>query len=780
MQTIQTVVGFIKRYYTFSPLLLLIYAIAVLGLSTASHAPAAFADCATGVQGVQGNTKRPDATKCYDPTTNAVVGDATGTPAGTTTPTGQNNVNGAAKDTNVTTCAVEKIGWFICPVMEQAAKISDKAFQLLADNFLRTDPELVSNQSGTKTAWEIARNIANVMFIIAFLAVIVSQVTGMGINNYGLKKMIPRLLVGAIAVNVSYYICQLAVDLTNIFGYEIEEAMSQIANNLGPSVFGSASELGAANYGNTFGNLLTTIIVGLLAVAGVVWLIMGPAIAVVAMALITVLTIIIILLLRKALIVLLIVVSPIAFVLYLLPNTEGLFTKWRKAFTSLLFVFPVVGVLFGAGQLASTIIIVSGAESQAQADASKGCQPDNATDKANFNKGVDSTGKSVGKPGAYDSCGLGSVVITGTKDGTPGTTCSSGKGSACKLAVSWMLGLTAMLVAVAPLLAVWGVLKGALAAAGSIGGKVNATITKGGGNVVKRAQAADQARQNRMALNGVHGGGGVPGMLYRRRAIKNRDRKDVEALLNRASGEYVNSERLGKDGVGGNIGGGAGGTLFSRANAGDKQRLMDAARAMEEHEKQEQQKGTMAQLRKMTSAEQEAVMLGGTVNGIGGEAAQEAAILKAAIEGNIPALEKAMSQGITTGSKEMQHMIAEAIDKNYAGVKSKAAWMTDGGLLDNLREGKANSTSYTNALDNSMKSMSDELLSTQKESTLGLMEGRRGALAADAANPNSTSAAASADIIASLKRTSDSLSKNANNFGRMSDKGKSQINQWKL
>lgn len=693
------------------------------------------------------------------------------TPASATTTTDK-----TGSDTNATTCAVEKIGWFVCPIMEQAAKISDKAFQVLADNFLRTDPELVSNQSGTKDAWDIARNIANIMFIIAFLVVIISQVTSYGINNYGLKKMIPRLLVGAIAVNVSYYICQLMVDLTNILGYEIEAAMSQIANQIGPSVFGSASQLGAVNTGNGVGNFTTYIVEGALAATGIVWLIMGPMLAVVLMVLITVVSIIIILLLRKALIVLLIVVAPIAFVMYLLPNTEGLFTKWRKMFTSLLFVFPVVGVLFGAGQLASTIVLVSGAESQNQAEVSKNCNPDNATDKKNFNQGT-FTGQDQ-KPGNYDSCGMGSVVITGTKDGDTGTTCSDGKGSACHLAVGWMLGLTAMAIAVAPLVAVWSVLKGALAAAGSIGGKVQATITKGGGNAIKRAEASDQARQNRMALNGVNAHGGVPGMIYRRRATKNRDRKDVEALLNRASSDYVNKQRLGENGEPGDLGGAAGGTIFRRANPEDQRRIRDSVLAAEEHEKHEQQKGTFAQLRKMTNAEQDAVMLGQTVGTVGGAAAQEAAILKAASEQNISGLEKAMEHAIVTGSKEMQHMIVEAIDKNYAGVKAKATWMTDANLMDDLRQGSATDVSRDRAIDNSMKSMSDELLSTQKESTLGLIERRWTALSADA-NTNSATAQSSADIIAALKHTSGSLAANSNNFGRMSDAAKQQVNTWK-
>ncbi len=472
------------------------------------------------------------------------------TTPGTTTPTlscadSTKKQNGAqTQDTTSNTgsksetCAVEKIGWFLCPVMEQSAKISDKAFAFLANNFLRTDPQLVGNNNGTKTAWEIARNLANVMFIIAFLAIIVSQVTGMGINNYGIKKMLPRLIVAAIAVNVSYYICQLIVDLTNILGYEIQNALAGISNSLGPSVFGNVAQYGAVNHETGLGNGLTAIAVGVLGLTSIVFLIMGPLLAVVMMVIITVITIIVILLLRKALIVLLVVVSPIAFVLYLLPNTEKLFSKWLHMFTQILLIFPVVGLLFGAGQLASTIILVSGAaKSNDLPDASIACNPDSPADSASKKVYSDA------KPGDNDKCGLPYFTYTSTKDGDKNC------GGGCDVTASALSGLIAAGVAVVPLIAVWAVLKGALSAAGTIGGKVQAGITKGGGSVAKRAEAADQARQNRMALRAMQNQKTIPlaGGVFRGRARRDAIRGSVDRELKHAQNSYIAGELTGSD-----------------------------------------------------------------------------------------------------------------------------------------------------------------------------------------------------------------------------------------
>lgn len=431
-----------------------------------------------------------NASKCYrnqqirNTTTQVATGNVVTPAASTTSPapttntatpvTGGDATPDDSADDNSVTCAVEKIGWILCPIMEGAAKISDKAFDILADNFLRTDPELVQDDSGTKIAWEVSRNLANIMFIIAFLFIIFSQVTGRGLNNYGVKKMLPRLVIAAIAVNISYYICQLAVDATNILGYEIQNAMAQIANSVGPSVFGNVSNFADTQTANTgaleHGGILAIIVAGALAAGAVVWFMLPTIAALIPLILITVATIIIVLLLRKAFIVLLIVMAPVAFVMYLLPNTEKYFTKWMNMFTQLLMVFPIVALLFGAGQLASTVILVAGSNN-GQAQAAADCNPDDVKSRQDFNDDKSTNDNSI--------CGEKSVVIKGGKNGM--NECFPGAG--CRVntpqTASWTMGLVATGIAVAPLLAVWAVLKGALAAAGAIGGKISGAVEKG-------------------------------------------------------------------------------------------------------------------------------------------------------------------------------------------------------------------------------------------------------------------------------------------------------------
>ena len=65
-----------------------------------------------------------------------------------------------------------------------------------------------------------------------FLAIIISQLTGFGISNYGIKKMLPRLIIAAILVNLSIYICQIAVDLSNILGYGLRAGLGGIGDGI--------------------------------------------------------------------------------------------------------------------------------------------------------------------------------------------------------------------------------------------------------------------------------------------------------------------------------------------------------------------------------------------------------------------------------------------------------------------------------------------------------------------------------------------------------------------
>ncbi len=261
---------------------------------------------------------------------------------------------------NKTQCDVAGIGWIVCVVSRFIAEGMDKIFSLIS-GYLEVKPVSTDTNSGLYKAWSVSLGIANLMFILAFLIIVYSQITSIGLNNYNIKKMIPKLIVAAILVNISFYICSIAVDVSNILGHSIQEALIDVRKTLPDPV----SQLNWSNL-TTFVLSSGTIAAGAFAVnagfvgsaaagsfAGLPFLLV-PVLVSGALA---VLVALIILAARQAIITVLIVVAPLAFVAYLLPNTEKWFEKWRDLFMTMLLVFPLFSLLFGGSQLASYIVI---------------------------------------------------------------------------------------------------------------------------------------------------------------------------------------------------------------------------------------------------------------------------------------------------------------------------------------------------------------------------------------------------------------------------------------
>ena len=240
------------------------------------------------------------------------------------------------------------LGWLICPVMTFVANINDAAYGAIS-GFLDIKPAILgdnSNTSGAKQGWDFFRNIANAIFAVIFLWIIFSQISNVGVSNYGIKKILPRLIIGALLVNLSYYLCQIFVDLSNILGHTLKDALESGAGEIGANseATGLGSEIIAKILGLTGAGLFIALAVGL------------PTLAAGFLA---IMTVFIILVVRQAGIILLIAMSPMAFAAWLLPNTEDLFKKWIKMFRGLLLVFPIISLLYGAGKLAGAVLASS-------------------------------------------------------------------------------------------------------------------------------------------------------------------------------------------------------------------------------------------------------------------------------------------------------------------------------------------------------------------------------------------------------------------------------------
>ena len=262
------------------------------------------------------------------------------------------SIDPPSENSTGTSCDVQGIGWFICPVSNWLADGIDFMYSALQE-FLKTKPLETTNQnSGIYLAWVIMRNISNVAFIVAFLVIIYSQLTSVGISNYGVKKMIPRLVIAAVLVNLSFTICAILLDLSNIAGYAFQDAFMGIKNTI--------STVGENTSTWTWSEVISTALSnGALAIGAITFTteLLPMLVPAATLAGLTLLLILLIMAARQALIIILIIISPLAFVCYLLPGTEKWFKKWRDSFLTMLVFFPAFSVVFGGAQLAGILII---------------------------------------------------------------------------------------------------------------------------------------------------------------------------------------------------------------------------------------------------------------------------------------------------------------------------------------------------------------------------------------------------------------------------------------
>ena len=269
------------------------------------------------------------------------------------------SIDPPSENSTSTSCDVQGIGWIICPVSNWLADGIDYMYSALQE-FLKTKPLETTNQnSGIYLAWVIMRNISNVAFIVAFLVIIYSQLTSVGISNYGVKKMIPRLVIAAVLVNLSFTICAILLDLSNIAGYAFQDAFMGIKNTI--STVGENTSTSTWTWSEIISTALSN---GALAVGAgyavslaLTTELLPMLVPAAALAGLTLLFILLIMAARQALIIILIIISPLAFVCYLLPGTEKWFKKWRDLFLTMLVFFPAFAVVFGGAQLAGIIII---------------------------------------------------------------------------------------------------------------------------------------------------------------------------------------------------------------------------------------------------------------------------------------------------------------------------------------------------------------------------------------------------------------------------------------
>ena len=251
------------------------------------------------------------------------------------------------------------LNWILCPIFNG---VSDMVTHFMNDfivPFLKVPPVSTDPTSTSYVAWSNFRVYGDIFLVFAVIVVVFGQSIGGGlIDAYTAKKMLPRILVAAILINLSIYIVAFLVDLFNILGNGVSNIIiAPFANTL--------------NFSPTAGQQLGVFGVGFLglilaggAIAGVI-IAMFASFSTVALAaffavlpfIFAIIAIFFTLVFRQGLILLLVISSPVAFALYVLPNTEKLFRKWWDLMLEALAVYPIVLIVFAISDVLSGTVL---------------------------------------------------------------------------------------------------------------------------------------------------------------------------------------------------------------------------------------------------------------------------------------------------------------------------------------------------------------------------------------------------------------------------------------
>jgi len=230
-----------------------------------------------------------------------------------------------------------------------------------------------SQQIG-QIGWEVSRNFANLLFIL--FMIVVAFATILRLERYGAKQLLPKIIIIALLINFSFVICSVIIDFSNLtasifinnannesgpkgVGAQLVENM-KLATTLTPSLCGDyetqkdeCNELNEpkrqqckdaldeqkkvceaavktaqqnTSKNDELVNLLMTTIVGaiVLLIAAFVFFAAG-----------------ILLLIRIIAIWFLVILSPIVFILYIMPGLRPYWEKWWRSFINWCIFAPI-------------------------------------------------------------------------------------------------------------------------------------------------------------------------------------------------------------------------------------------------------------------------------------------------------------------------------------------------------------------------------------------------------------------------------------------------------
>jgi hypothetical protein len=258
--------------------------------------------------------------------------------------------------------ALSPFGWVLCPIMDLADDVYN-FFVELVQEVLFFEPEKYNNTD----LQEISRifvGFANIALVIFALLMIASQIFGFEVfSAYTVKKVLPKILIGAVLIQLSWPIFTLLIQFVNALGtglYWLMMAPFDVADtgyvDINDIIGASTTETPATDAENAGGLLLGVgagiVAAGAISITGTWLTIILAALGILVSVIVAIFTLVV----REVILILLLVLAPLALALWIFPGTQKFWNVWWQSFSKLLLMYPLIMLLLAAGSIAAIIL----------------------------------------------------------------------------------------------------------------------------------------------------------------------------------------------------------------------------------------------------------------------------------------------------------------------------------------------------------------------------------------------------------------------------------------
>jgi hypothetical protein len=249
-------------------------------------------------------------------------------------------------------CGAEGLSWIFCPFIQLAVGAANVIDSMIMD-MLNVGSETIfegtdntgSPQSGYYTAWNSFRIIATALLVIGGLVMVASTALGFDfLDAYTIRKTLPRLLIAAIGISLSWPLMEFVVGFFDTLGFSIRSLIYAPFRSLETN--GISIGVGIASY---------------LVVGGAALILGFASLTLVLTAVLALLVGFVILLIRQIAIIMLVIIAPVAIACYVLPNTQKVWKLWSDNFLGLMLMFPIISALIAAGHVFAAVSFSTGA-----------------------------------------------------------------------------------------------------------------------------------------------------------------------------------------------------------------------------------------------------------------------------------------------------------------------------------------------------------------------------------------------------------------------------------